>query len=93
MGDGFMYDKKNMMEELIDSESRFNEKYDILLKEVGSYVKNELLAMVGAKFYCSLITEQDSSDILPALLEYIVGICLTSENNGNNKVDKAQLKK
>lgn len=85
-----MYDRKKMYEKKIHSESSFNEKYEMLLKEVSSHAKNELLAMVGARYYCALIKGNDSSEILPALVEYIAGICITSENLANSKIDNAQ---
>ena len=82
-----MFDRIVMHENKIRSEQSFNEKYDILLKEVSSHTKNELLAMIGARYYCDLIKGNDSSDILPALVEYIAGICITSETLAHNKID------
>lgn len=79
-----------IQDEEIKSEKSFNDKYNILIEEVCKLDKFELLAMFAAWHYFSMIMEDYSTDIRPALVEYIAGICITSENTGKVKVKKSQ---
>lgn len=88
-----MYDKKAMHEKLVECENSFNLNYNNLLEEVESHDQKELLAMFGARHYIDLIQGKSSSEILPVLLEYIAGICISSANIRKENVDNAVYKK
>ncbi len=88
-----MYDKKAINEKLVECENSFNLNYNNLIKEVESHNKKELLAMFGVRHYIDLIQGKSSSEISSALLEYIAGICISSANLRNEKVDNVIYKK